>query len=303
MIHGFLYAVIVYPLHLLCFSCHSKLNLCAVKFSFVDMSDIGNSEHSATTQRQDDIQHSSSQRGESQPPIPSADIAGAFDLLRSYLDVKLGDLKADLASEQDCISRKIKEEVAIKFKKEGNGIQFRFNEEVLNGLLKLQRLSCIDSSASSIVFDLIGKIKSRNKLIRIADTSAGGWGTVKEYESNVVADDSDDEKKIRQAESRALKSSKEKAKSRPSPYNLANRSTGSYRIETAPNPASANLYVPPIPAQQPFRGGYARRGSCNWDLCHQCKQYGHWRKNCPLNRNQLQPTQNNRSGQGALRYL
>ena len=191
--HGFLYAIIVYPIHLLRFSCRSKLNLCAVKFSCVDMSDIGNSEHSATTLRQDGFQHSSSQSGESQPPIPSADIAGAFYLLRSYLDIKLGDLKADLASEQDSISRIIKEEVAIKFKKEGNGIQFRFNEKVLNGLLKLQRLSCIDSSASSIVSDLIGKLKSRNKRIRIADTSAGGWDTVKEYESNAVADDSDDE--------------------------------------------------------------------------------------------------------------
>ena len=43
----------------------------------------------------------------------------------------------------------------------------------MHGLLKLQRLSCIDSSASNIVFDLIGKLKSRNKLIRIAETSAG----------------------------------------------------------------------------------------------------------------------------------
>ena len=59
------------------------------------MSDIGNSKHCATTPRQEDNQHSSSQRSESQPPIHSADIAGAFDLLRSYLDIKLGDLKAD----------------------------------------------------------------------------------------------------------------------------------------------------------------------------------------------------------------
>lgn len=128
----------------------------------------------------------------------------------------------------------------------------------------------IDSASVGIISELISKLKARNKLIRMADSSAGGWATAKEYQSNVIADDSEDEKKIRQAEGRVLKYFKDKSKPRPSPYNKRTQTP----VETAHSPAYPQLDSRQQPMQL-FRASAGRRVPSAWDMCHQCKQFGH----------------------------
>jgi hypothetical protein len=59
--------------------------------------------------------------------------------------------------------------------------------------------------AVKLLEDSLAVLKKRNKLIRIADKSKGGWTAVDEYLSDEVASDSEDQKRIGAAENRGVK--------------------------------------------------------------------------------------------------
>ena len=73
---------------------------------------------------------------------------------------------------------------------------------------------------------LVDHLNTRNKLIRMADKSVAGWNTVDEYLTDELASDSDDEKRMRQAEARALRKKKAKLET----YNRAKSSTSTIRL-------------------------------------------------------------------------
>ena len=62
---------------------------------------------------------------------------------------------------------------------------------------------------------VISTLKKRDKLIKIADSTEGGWVVVAEYKKEPIWSDSDDCKRIRQAETRPPKN-KNKGKSKSS---------------------------------------------------------------------------------------
>ena len=106
-------------------------------------------------------------------------------------------------------------------------------------------------------------VKQRQKLIKLADSSDDGWRVVNEYIANPLADDSDDEKKIHKAQSRAdSKIMKEKLKKKvdfkTTPYSY--KKTAS----TVGNPI-------PVTTNAAFRPG----------RCFFCNARGHWRRECP----------------------
>ncbi|CAG2223586.1 unnamed protein product [Mytilus edulis] len=75
----------------------------------------------------------------SQANQQNRDLVDTFGLFKDYLDKKLVDLKSDILSEQDNLSKKYRDEANIKFKSEGNRIQFRFNENIMDGLNKIHK--------------------------------------------------------------------------------------------------------------------------------------------------------------------
>ena len=73
------------------------------------------------------------------------------------------------------------------------------------------------------------KIKQRNKHIKLADSAEGGWETVKQYQSNRLASDSDDEKKLQKAEFRAAQ---KKRRQEPKSFGKKNSNMGILTVLT-----------------------------------------------------------------------
>ena len=68
------------------------------------------------------------------------------------------------------------------------------------------------SHATKAVKNIIEDLQKRNKLIKIADKSPALWNTVQGYLSDDLASDSENNKKLKAAEARALRKQKTKVK-------------------------------------------------------------------------------------------
>ena len=101
---------------------------------------------------------------------------------------------------------KTEAKAANNFQFKGNKLQFEFNSSLLDS---------IDSASASLLEGNLTRVNQelenvktllnkRDKTIRFADKSPAGWTAVEEYESDELADDSEDEKKLRSAEKRSL---------------------------------------------------------------------------------------------------
>ena len=144
-------------------------------------------------------------------------------------------------------------------------------------------------------------------MVRLADRSSGGWSTVNEYLPDELASDSDDDKRIRQAKSRALAKKKrnQNHQRKPGTKNY-NQSKFGEQPSFVPLLQSCSVTQPP-PAQpklvlqppQPFlsQGAFGAVGSYQQpqqlqqpqqhryqvplNVCFECGIAGHWKHNCP----------------------
>ena len=209
---------------------------------------------------------------------------------------ELNSLKEEVRDTSVSVSsevKKLKKEKELKWRFEGHKIQFVFNTELEDGLK--QALWAYNNKKGDYLVELLNqlldKIKERNKLIRIADSSEGGWETVRQYESNPLASDSEDESRIRRAEAQAIRKKKTK---RPSRYNKARPffpiTTSSFG---AAAPAGASFFLssgrnPILPTFQ-VRQDHSFRPYLSTSTqgpftgaCFTCGDFTHLRRNCPF---------------------
>ena len=221
--------------------------------------------------------------GPEQPSVETGDIASAFTLFKDYFDKKLGALKRDIQedslSNTDSVAKKLKEESKISFRFEGNKKQFYFNSDLA------EKVKSAFNALGKREFDLVksyleeldSDIKKRNKLIRLADESAAGWDLVNEYLSDELASGSEDEKRIRRAEQRALRkrSQRQHQKAKPTKQGLSqpqsSTTTTAFAGQPQPNSRfnsrSFGAFSKPRPG----------------DICFASGQQGHWRSQCQVN--------------------
>lgn len=178
--------------------------------------------------------------------------------------------------------KKLKTETETKWKREGNKIQYNFNAE-LSDTLKQASWALSNKKPEyvlEILEDGIESIKKRNKLIRIADTSDCGWETVKQYQSNPVASDSEDESRIAKAESKALKRKKNKQaeSSKNSRFGKPNPYAGNVPNYVQP---TRSLFGSRSTQQQSFRPYRGEAFQPKVGACFACGEFSHYRRDCP----------------------
>jgi len=173
--------------------------------------------------------------------------------IKSYFDKKLSSLKRDLNESRNSHQKKTK-----KFKYKSNEKQYEFNMEVKEELQEI--LDLLDSGAKNRpinrVKQVMESIRKRNKMLRIADKYPGGWKTVREYETDSVASDTADERKLRGADRRAMERERKKPYSR---YDKRER-YNSGRLGDRPKQST--------------------RTPKKTDICLRCGKTGHWKRDC-----------------------
>ena len=214
--------------------------------------------------------------------------ADALSLMFNYFDRKFEGMQNSQKTEPPPTKKSEGHEIQGK----GNKQQFNFNSEIsfeVNKCLFYLDKGDFDSVNNGLNL-MSSKIKKRNKLIKLADRSSVDWSIVEEYEADPIASDSDDSRKIRQAEQRAIRKKKKTPTSQQQSGSSTLTKPNGYQFRNA----SFNYgYSPPMPTyNQGYQGtkGFMQqninpfrfvRTPRSTDTCMGCREQGHWRKYCP----------------------
>jgi S-adenosylmethionine/arginine decarboxylase-like enzyme len=116
-------------------------------------------------------------------------------MFKSYLEDKIEEKSKQIESK----GKAEKDVIKLKFK--GNQKQYEINaklEAILTDISKANEQNN-QERVSKLVDEAKALIHRHQKLIKIADRSKDGWRVVEEYESDDLASNSEDEKRLRKA--------------------------------------------------------------------------------------------------------
>lgn len=226
----------------------------------------------------------------------SADISSS---LREIL-FELRGQKSEINSLKDKVNgqalavaevKKLKTSHDISWRFTGNRLQYEFNsglEDVVNQTMWAVENGKLDY-AKELITDITEKLRERNKHIRIADTSEGGWETVRQYKANPLASDSDDESRLLRADSRAIRKKKQ---NKSKPRLRAPAVALGYSDSMAASRGGGVNHVTAFRTQLPNGDGHSFRGYqgvagnrvMQIGPCFACGEFNHVRRNCPHTR-------------------
>ena len=176
-------------------------------------------EESRCRKRRKTYSSSSSSEGSRTSRSRKRQDSGRFIAYFKKLDEKLGNLEANISKNAQLTNNKTK-----KLEKKLRGINkakiFEHKGNERNYLSNLDLAERIEESISLFkendtktvsknLKNCLEMIRKRNKLIRLADKSEAGWAIVKEYQTDELASDTDDDRKIKRAEKAALEKKKQ----------------------------------------------------------------------------------------------
>ena len=233
------------------------------------------------------------------------------DLANSLSDLKeelrsgfFSSLKRELVEENTLAIKKLTSTASStpKFKKKGNEKQFEVNSQVLDHVHSASSfLTATPPQVEKALEELKEgekKLAHRNKLILIADSAEEGWEVVNEYQRRDLAEDSDDDKRIRRAEARAFQK-RRRAQSQKKRPNFSQGLPYPPFTSTVRASSPVPLLQPsvfPAAFQNPYTGSWPKASpGLRGGSCFACGKFGHFRSQFPVPNYQPSANQPNKS--------
>ena len=207
---------------------------------------------------------------------------------------------------------------SYEFKTLENRLQHNFIQEIyeLNNEAKMLCEAGSKRRLPAVLDKIEEQLVKRQKIVKYADRSVAGWDAINEYFPNDLADDSDDDSRLRRAESRAMSKRKQRSgqfnqvpakrfgAAQPSQNHILPLIQHQSPVQTVP--LVPQVVQPQFPqhhvatsVQRPFLyQGAAGVGQQNFQLhnisqsqpirypvplntCFLCCETGHWKHQCP----------------------